>query len=142
MADVSTAYRGRVAALTGKLDSPNAATERDVIRAELISIGKGLEQDLAELTALREEAKTLVDRWKALQGTASPAFNADRPVVVDHIGASTFIEKGWSRISLGDYRRRGVESLTKALQLVPNDPQCGITASAGPRCFRRSTTTR
>jgi len=122
MADVSTAYRSRVAALTAKLDSPNAASERDVIRAELIAIGKGLEQDLAELTALREEAKTLVDRWKALQGTASPAFSADRPVVVDHIGASTFIEKGWSRISLGDFVG-AEESLTKALQLVPNDPQ-------------------
>ena len=44
------------------------------------------------------------------------------PVRADHIGASTFIEKGWSRISLGDYV--GAEdSLTKALQLAPNDPQ-------------------
>jgi tetratricopeptide (TPR) repeat protein len=43
-------------------------------------------------------------------------------VVADHIGASTFMEKGWSRISLGDYA--GAEdSLTKALQLAPNDPQ-------------------
>jgi tetratricopeptide (TPR) repeat protein len=122
MADVSAAYRGRVTALTARLDSANAANERDVIRAELIAIGKGLEQELAELTSLREEAKGLVERWKALQGTASPAFSADRPVVVDHIGASTFIEKGWSRISLGDYVG-AEESLTKALQLVPNDPQ-------------------
>ena len=122
MAEASSAYRSRVAALTARLDSPNAAGERDVIRAELIAIGKGLEHDLAELTALREEAKVLVERWKALQGTASPAFSADRPVVVDHIGASTFIEKGWSRISLGDYAG-AEESLSKALQLAPNDPQ-------------------
>ncbi|MDB4891145.1 MAG: hypothetical protein JWL61_3000 [Gemmatimonadetes bacterium] len=115
-------YRARVAALSAKLDAPNAAGSRDAIRAELIAIGKGLEHDLAELTSLREDAKGLVERWKALQGTASPAFSADRPVVVDHIGASTFIEKGWSRISLGDYVG-AEESLTKALQLVPNDPQ-------------------
>jgi tetratricopeptide (TPR) repeat protein len=54
--------------------------------------------------------------------SAAPAFSAERPVVADHIGASTFVEKGWSRISLGDYA--GAEdSLTKALQLAPNDPQ-------------------
>jgi tetratricopeptide (TPR) repeat protein len=122
MGEIGAAYRARVAALTTKLDSKNAASERDAIRAELIAIGKGLEHDLAELTALKEDAKGLVERWKALQGTASPAFSADRPVVVDHIGASTFIEKGWSRISLGDYVG-AEESLAKALQLVPNDPQ-------------------
>ena len=122
MGEIGESYRARVAALTAKLDAKNATSERDAIRAELIAIGKGLEQDLAELTALKEDAKGLVERWKALQGTASPAFSADRPVVVDHIGASTFIEKGWSRISLGDYVG-AEESLAKALQLVPNDPQ-------------------
>jgi tetratricopeptide (TPR) repeat protein len=54
--------------------------------------------------------------------STAPAFSADRPVVADHIGASTFVEKGWSRISLGDYAG-AEESLTKALQLAPNDPQ-------------------
>jgi tetratricopeptide (TPR) repeat protein len=122
MGEIGESYRARVAALTAKLDAKNATSERDAIRAELIAIGKGLEHDLAELTALKEDAKGLVERWKALQGTASPAFSADRPVVVDHIGASTFIEKGWSRISLGDYVG-AEESLAKALQLVPNDPQ-------------------
>ena len=40
----------------------------------------------------------------------------------DHIGASTFIEKGWSRISAGDYA--GAEAaLNRALELSPNDPQ-------------------
>ena len=40
----------------------------------------------------------------------------------DHIGASTFIEKGWSRISLGDYPA-AVTALEKALELAPNDLQ-------------------
>ncbi|MEO8620326.1 MAG: tetratricopeptide repeat protein [bacterium] len=109
-------------ALTARLDAPGAVSDRDAIRADLIALGKALEHDLTELTALKEEAKGLVERWKLLQGSAAPAFSADRPVVVDHIGASTFIEKGWSRISLGDYVG-AEESLTKALQLVPNDPQ-------------------
>src|SRR4029077_2036982 len=52
-----------------------------------------------------------------------PQFTGERPSVhADHIGASTFIEKGWSRISLGDYD--GAEAaLVKALELSPNDPQ-------------------
>ncbi|MEP6992858.1 MAG: tetratricopeptide repeat protein [bacterium] len=116
------AHRTRVAALSARLDGANAVAEKDAIRADLIALGKALEQDLAELTALKEEAKGLVERWKLLQGVAAPVFSADRPVVVDHIGASTFIEKGWSRISLGDYVG-AEESLNKALRLVPDDPQ-------------------
>ena len=122
MADVVDTHRERVAALAARLDEPGAVSERDAIRADLIALGKALEHDLTELTALKDEAKSLVERWKLLQGSAAPAFSADRPVVVDHIGASTFIEKGWSRISLGDYVG-AEESLTKALALVPNDPQ-------------------
>jgi len=122
MGELADAYRARLAALATRLDAPTATAERDALRDALIAIGKGLEQDLADLTALKEEAKGLVERWKGLQASAAPAFTAERPVVADHIGASTFVEKGWSRISLGDYA--GAEdSLTKALKLAPNDPQ-------------------
>ena len=40
----------------------------------------------------------------------------------DHIGASTFIEKGWSRLSLGDYAAAEA-ALTRALELSPGDAQ-------------------
>jgi len=122
MGECATAHRARVVALAARLDAPDAVGQRDALRAELIALGKSLEQDLSELAAVRDEAKGLVERWKALQSSASPEFSADRPVVADHIGASTFIEKGWSRISLGDYA--GAEdSLHRALQLAPDDPQ-------------------
>jgi len=122
MGELGTAYRERVSALAARLDAADAAQQRDALRGELIALGKGLEQDLAELTQLKDEAKTLVEKWKSLRMSAAPSFSAERPVVADHIGASTFIEKGWSRISLGDYA--GAEdSLSKALQLAPNDPQ-------------------
>jgi tetratricopeptide (TPR) repeat protein len=122
MGEVGTAYRERVSALAARLDAPDAAEQRDAIRGELIALGKGLEQDLAELALLKDEAKTLVEKWKCLRPSAAPTFSAERPVVADHIGASTFVEKGWSRISLGDYAG-AEESLTKSLQLAPNDPQ-------------------
>src|ERR671923_573588 len=42
--------------------------------------------------------------------------------IADHLGASTFIEKGWSLISLGEYE--GAEkALKRALELAPDDPQ-------------------
>ena len=122
MGELGDAYRARLVALGARIDAPSAVAERDALRAELIAIGKGLEHDLAELGALKDEAKLLVERWKGLQGTGAPAFTAERPVVADHIGASTFVEKGWSRISLGDYAG-AEESLGKALKLAPNDPQ-------------------
>jgi tetratricopeptide (TPR) repeat protein len=122
MAECGDVYRARVAALAARLEAPSAVQERDAIRGELITLAKSLEQDLTDLAALKEEAKVLVEKWKGLQTSAAPAFSADRPVVADHIGASTFIEKGWSRISLGDYAG-AEESLTKALKLAPNDPQ-------------------
>jgi len=122
MGDWAAAYRERVHALAARLDGPDASQQREVLRGELIALGKSLERDLTELTTLKDEAKSLVEKWKALKLTTAPAFAAERPVVADHIGASTFIEKGWSRISLGDYAG-AEESLTKALQLAPNDPQ-------------------
>jgi tetratricopeptide (TPR) repeat protein len=122
MSELGDAYRSRVTALAARLDAPSATAERDTLKAELIALGKGIEHDLTELTALKEQAKHLVEKWKGLQASAAPAFSADRPVVADHIGASTFIEKGWSRISLGDYAG-AEESLNKALNLAPKDPQ-------------------
>ncbi len=122
MGELGDAYRARLVALAARIDAPSAVSERDALRAELIAIGRGLELDLAELGSLKDEAKSLVERWKGLQGTGAPAFTAERPVVADHIGASTFVEKGWSRISLGDYAG-AEESLGKALKLAPDDPQ-------------------
>ena len=97
------------------------------VKAEIIALYRSVDQQIGELAALKEEVRRLVDKWKAAQqtdvATLAPQFTGERPVVhVDHLGASTFVEKGWSRISLGDYE--GAEAaLTKALELSPNDPE-------------------
>ena len=108
MGDWANAYRERVHALAVRFDADDAPQHRDVLRGELIALGKGLEQDLAELHVA--QGRSEVAR-REVEGAASsrrrPHSARERPVVADHIGASTFIEKGWSRISLGDYRRRG-----------------------------------
>ncbi|HVB32357.1 MAG TPA: tetratricopeptide repeat protein [Gemmatimonadaceae bacterium] len=118
-------HRARYAALEARLDAPSAATERDALKTEIVALFKTVEQEVAELAQLKDEIRTLVDKWKSLVASQSlaPEFSAARPVVhADHIGASTFIEKGWSRLSLGDYD--GAEAaLHKAIELSPNDPQ-------------------
>ncbi|OYV69212.1 MAG: hypothetical protein B7Z72_07740, partial [Gemmatimonadetes bacterium 21-71-4] len=105
-------------------DAPTAAAERDALKGEIIGLFKQVEQEAADLTQLKDDIRKLVDKWKALGAQSlAPEFNAVRPVVhADHIGASTFIEKGWSRLSLGDYE--GAEAaLRRAIELSPNDPQ-------------------
>ncbi len=117
-------FRARFEGIDARLGTATAA-DRDALKGEIVGLFKSVDAEIAELTALRERIKGLVDRWKALQDASpslAPQFAADRPVVADHLGASTFIEKGWSRISLGDYD--GAEAaLNRALELAPGDPQ-------------------
>jgi tetratricopeptide (TPR) repeat protein len=120
-----TAHRETLKALDTRLDQPDATAQKDVLKVEIISFFKSIEQEIVDLTNLKDDVKKLVDKWKALQAgaTLAPEFIAEKPVVhADHIGASTFIEKGWSRLSLGDYP--GAETaLKKAIELSPNDAQ-------------------
>jgi tetratricopeptide (TPR) repeat protein len=86
-----------------------------------------VDQSIVDLTALKEDIRFLVDKYKGLaQSEMSdrvPGFLGSAPAVhADHIGASTFIEKGWSLIALGDYPG-AIQALTKALTLSPNDGQ-------------------
>lgn len=122
------AFRARYAEIDARLTNGDASNgSRDQLKGEIIALFKNVEQRVTELTALKDDIKRLVDKWKSAQQadapSVAPQFNGEKPVVHhDHIGASTFIEKGWSRISLGDYE--GAEAaLTKALELSPNDPQ-------------------
>jgi tetratricopeptide (TPR) repeat protein len=128
MADVVLEdLRARYATIEKRLDAPDATAERDAVKVEIFTLFKTVEQQIADLTGLRDDVKRLVERWKTLQQASAPSvapqFSVEKPVVhADHIGASTFVEKGWSRLSLGDYE--GAEtSLKKALELSPADPQ-------------------
>ena len=119
--------RERYASIDARLDGEGAGPARQALKGEIVSLFKAVEHEITELTVLKEEIRVLVDRWKAQQPAAPPSqapeFIAERPMVhQDHIGASTFVEKGWSRLSLGEYAG-AEESLAKALAMSPNDPQ-------------------
>jgi tetratricopeptide (TPR) repeat protein len=113
--------------ISAKLDAAQAFAEREIVKREIIALFKRVDGTLTELGQVKEDIRQLVDKYKqqaADTATApAPQFTGQRPVVqADHIGASTFIEKGWSLISLGDYAG-AIQALEKALGLSPNEVQ-------------------
>jgi tetratricopeptide (TPR) repeat protein len=120
-----TEHRTKLRALDHRIEAPDAAANTDALKTEIISFFKLIEQEIADLNSLKDDVKKLVDKWKMLQAgdSLAPQFTEERPAVhADHIGASTFIEKGWSRLSLGDYPA-AEQALKRAIELSPNDPQ-------------------
>jgi tetratricopeptide (TPR) repeat protein len=115
--------RRRYVELAARLDAADASTDRAALKAEIIELFRAVEREIAALGTLKEDVKKLAERWKTAGGAAYPTGPQPvAPLRADHIGASTFIEKGWSRISLGDYRAAEA-ALGKALELSPNDLQ-------------------
>src|SRR5260370_6230130 len=101
--------------------------EREADKREIIAFFKKVDGMLGEMTQVKDDIGQLVDRYKELAAdtkhASAPEFTGQRPVLhADHIGATTFIEKGWSLISLGDHAG-AIQALTKALQLSPGETQ-------------------
>jgi tetratricopeptide (TPR) repeat protein len=128
MADrLAALYRTRFAALDARLSAPNASSDRDRLKSDISDLFRALDAELGELASLKDEVRKLIERWKRLavasEPSHAPEFVSERPVVhTDHIGASTFIEKGWNLISSGDYDAAEA-ALTRALELAPGEPQ-------------------
>jgi tetratricopeptide (TPR) repeat protein len=135
MADGGPAeLRKRRAGIEARLDAASTPAEREALKSDIVGLFKEVEAHIADLAGLKEEVKRLVEKWKTAQSAAAvtatgtspgatPQFAPERPKpIADHLGASTFIEKGWSLISLGEYE--GAEkALKRALELAPDDPQ-------------------
>ena len=113
------ALRGRFDAITAALASPGTPESRAVLKRDIIALFRDAEQGVATMVAFRDAVKGLAERWKGLEGRSGNA----RPAAsgrVDHLGASTFVEKGWSKLSLGDAPGAEV-ALRRALELAPGD---------------------
>jgi len=122
-----TALRAQYDAIARKLDGAQAAAEREAVKREIIAFFKVVDGLLGDLGQLKEDIRQLVEKYKQVAAStaeaSAPEFTGTRPAVhADHIGASTFIEKGWNKISAGEYAEADA-ALLKALELSPNDPQ-------------------
>lgn len=119
--------RDEYAALAARLAAVPTGADRQAIKRDIVAYFKRVDGALGELAALKEQIRGLVEQYKQLsadtESGAAPQFSGARPVLqADHLGASTFIEKGWSLISLGDFPG-AIQSLDKALALAPEDIQ-------------------
>jgi tetratricopeptide (TPR) repeat protein len=116
-----TAFKAELTEMAARLDAPGG--ERDALKKDIISLFKRVDGALTDLGQIKEGIRGLVERYKqtanGADASAAPQFTGERPAVhADHLGASTYIEKGWSLISLGDYGA-AIQALEKALTLSP-----------------------
>jgi tetratricopeptide (TPR) repeat protein len=113
-------------AIESRLGSASQPAEREAVKREIIALFKRVDGALTDLGQMKEGIRGLVERYKqgaAAEVATAPRFTGARPAVhADHLGASTYIEKGWSLISLGDYPG-AIQSLEKALALAPGEIQ-------------------
>ncbi len=119
--------RAQLKEISGRVDAAGAPAEREVLKREIITLFKRVDGVLTDLSQIKDDIRGLVERYKQSSTVADtspvPQFNGDRPAVhADHLGASTYIEKGWSLISLGDYTG-AIQALDKALTLSPGAVQ-------------------
>jgi tetratricopeptide (TPR) repeat protein len=118
-------FDARCARLEAALAEPGAGERLPALKSELGTFVRDIDVAAAHLAQLRDAALRLVEQWKILNAgrpSLAPSFTAERPVVhADHIGASTFVEKGWSRMAMGD-PEAAEQALIRALELSPGDP--------------------
>jgi tetratricopeptide (TPR) repeat protein len=139
------------------------ASDRAVIKSDIVALFKRTESEIAELAAFKEEIRKLVDGFKALAPEQQVASRRH-----DHLGASTHIERGWSALAVGDwttaqshlkqaieldgtsttaqallgwammYENRSDDALEMCLQVLVREPDHGLARVAvGAICLRK-----
>jgi tetratricopeptide (TPR) repeat protein len=105
------------------LEQTRDPAARAQLKTDIIALFRAVEAAEARIGALKSAVKSLAERWKSGEarvfGGGARAGQSGR---VDHLGASTYVEKGWSRLALGD--AAGAEqALQKALALAPGSSE-------------------
>lgn len=128
--EYEAALRERFERARGEMDGVGEgwdAEHRAAVKREIVELYRETDAAIAALGAFKDEIRELVERYKTL-AAAAPGEAAPRglapslPTRADHLGSSTYIERGWSAIASGEYHR-AIDELTRALELVPGDPQ-------------------
>lgn len=107
--------QARFDAIHLQLVAKPAPDERERVKQEIIALFRDADAAATAALAFKASVKELVDHWKQLDGRTATVAGSGR---VDHLGASTFVEKGWSKLSLGDPAGAEV-ALRRALELAP-----------------------
>lgn len=111
-------------AIAQGMDQTLSLADRERIKGEIVALYRDAEAAANAYAALKDSVKELAARWKNGEssngsGMASGAINAPSTKRVDHLGASTYIEKGWSLLSIGD-AVAAQSAFERALELAPS----------------------
>ena len=123
--EVVRSRRAQYDEIQNRLEAKPSGRELDAVKKDIVALFKLVEQEIVDLGALKEEIRELVDAYKALAAEEARSQQGDgsgESAHQDHLGASTFIEKGWSLMALGDHQG-AIEAMRKALELSPGDAQ-------------------
>jgi len=117
--ELLAAWEERSAAIAGRLEAGDAS---DAVKNDIVALFKEAETAAERMTAFKESLRDLVQRYKSLAAEKPAKAAKSRSRVSDHIGSSTYVERGWSAIASGD-PKRAVKELERALELAPDDAQ-------------------
>lgn len=110
--------RSHIAQLESALGVARDAMTRAHLKEQIVGLFRTADALEREAQTLKSDVKALAGRWR--DADASGAARVGASSRVDHLGASTFVEKGWSRLALGD-AATAEAALQRALALAPGD---------------------
>ncbi len=122
-----TLLAARHARIATALAAHPTATELAQLKDDIVALFREASAAASAYATFKSSVKSLAEQWKQIDGRPStiPSGSGARNTGtsrVDHLGASTFVEKGWSRLSLGD--APGAEAaLHRALELSPGNSE-------------------
>jgi tetratricopeptide (TPR) repeat protein len=111
-------WRAEVEAIDSARQSATDVDARLAVQRQIVALH-------GELDAVRRAADEQLDALRAVAQSWKRDVNG-RPVAttrrIDHLGASTFVEKGWARLAQGD-ADGALPPLARALEMTPDDRQ-------------------
>ncbi len=99
--------------------------ERSELKQAIVALFRRTEQEITELAEFKETIRHLVDRFKELPEPPASGASAvtSQSVRHDHLGASTYLERGWTALAMGQW--------SEAEQLLREALARDATSSAG-----------
>ena len=120
------ALRARMAASVAGT-RPTSPDERAALRTEIAALIRAADAALDGWRAVADAARALPELWKQLPTSAVP--NAMRATTSrgttarsDHLGASTFVARGWTAYAAGDFSAAET-AFERALTLAPDEAE-------------------
>ncbi len=131
------ALRSRLHARLDGGSADAADDERAVLRGEIAALIRAADAHTQAWRALADAARALPELWKQLPGADAPHATAGGRVAPidsrdehtgvastrsDHLGASTFVAKGWTAYAAADFAAAEA-AFDRALTLAPDDAE-------------------